>query len=570
MKKTISLALVLVLGLATICLAEEGTWATRADMPTRRWDLSTCVVDGKIYAIGGASPVYQASRTVEEYDPVTDTWTTKSQMPTARQGLSTSVVNGKIYAIGGGAASSSAYSAVKTFSTVEEYDPATDTWTTKSEMPTARGFHSASVVEGRIYVIGGSPRAPRQGFILALEVYDPATDTWTRKGDIPRARYTGSFTGVVDGKIYAIGGEGSSRRVDEYDPVTDAWTQKTDMPTYRTDQSTSVLDGKIYVLGGEVGSPYRGMATVDVYDPATDTWTTAPDMPTGRFGPRTSVVDGKLYAIGGSSGWPPTTYGTVEEYYPNPLVVDFNGDGIVDTKDLLRLIQSWGQDDPMVDIAPLPFGDGVVDALDLELLMSYWGQPVDDPTLIAHWALDETEGIVAYDSAGYSDAYFIGSPLWLPRGGRVDGALQLDGVDDCVITGYIPNLTEGPFSVFAWIKGGAPGQDVLSQMDGANWLCTDSLEGSLMTELKGTGRGASILTSQTIITDGNWHRIGLVWDGSHRTLYVDDVAVAEDTQANLEGSYNGLYIGAGKAMETGTFWSGLIDDVRIYGRSISP
>jgi len=91
-----------------------------------------------------------------------------------------------------------------------------------------------------------------------------------------------------------------------------------------------------------------------------------------------------------------------------------------------------------------------------------------------------------------------------------------------------------------------------------------------MTELKGSGRGAAILLSQTVITDGNWHRIGLVWDGSNRKLYVDNVVVAEDTQANLEGSDNGLYIGTGKAMEPGTYWSGLIDDVHIYNRAVTP
>jgi len=56
---------------------------------------------------------------------------------------------------------------------------------------------------------------------------------------------------------------------------------------------------------------------------------------------------------------------------------DFNGDGTVDIKDLLRIIESWGQDDPAVDIAPPPFGDGIVDAMDLELLMNYWEQPVE-------------------------------------------------------------------------------------------------------------------------------------------------------------------------------------------------
>ncbi|HCB51131.1 TPA: hypothetical protein DEP21_00895, partial [Patescibacteria group bacterium] len=65
-------------------------------------------------------------------------------------------------------------------------------------------------------------------------------------------------------------------------------------------------------------------------------------------------------------------------------------------------------------------------------------------------------------------------------------------------------------------------------------------------------------------------RIGLVWDGSNRKLYVDSVVVAEDTQGGLEGSENGLNIGAGKMTQTGTYFSGLIDDIRIYDRAVSP
>ena len=90
-----------------------------------------------------------------------------------------------------------------------------------------------------------------------------------------------------------------------------------------------------------------------------------------------------------------------------------------------------------------------------------------------------------------------------------------------------------------------------------------------MTELKCTGRSAGFLFSETVITDGQWHRIGLVWDGSLRKLYVDGVEVAEDTQPGLEGSQMGLYIGTGKAMAPGTYFSGLIDDVRIYRRALS-
>jgi N-acetylneuraminic acid mutarotase len=286
----------------------DGFWTTRADMPTARWELSTCVVDGKIYAIGGAGPIYQALGTVEVYDPANDTWTTMSEMPTARQGLSTSVVNGKIYAIGGGAFSTFRFDGAEIYSTVEEYDPATDAWTTKSDMPTARGWHSANVVDGKIYLLGGSRAGEASAnHVRAVGVYDPATDIWTEKGDMPWSKGAG-FSSVVDGKIYVFGGYGGFRsfwRVDEYDPATDTWTEKGEMPTARIGLSTSALDGKIYVLGGYVpGVPhYLGDATVDVYDPATDTWKTAPDMPTGRFGPRSSVVDGKIYVIGGMGYW---------------------------------------------------------------------------------------------------------------------------------------------------------------------------------------------------------------------------------------------------------------------------
>jgi N-acetylneuraminic acid mutarotase len=293
-------------------------------MPTGRWELSTCVVDGKIYAIGGAGPVYEALSAVEVYDPATDTWTTKPEMPTARQGLSTSVVNGKIYAIGGGAGSSITYRSVETYSTVEEYDPATDTWTTKSDMPTSRGFHSANVVDGKIYVIGGSRNSgPSVNHVRTVEVYDPATDTWTQKGDMPRNTAAG-FSSVVDGKIYYIGGYGhlSSQRVDEYDPSTDTWTMKSEMPTGRHALSTSTLGGKIYAIGGydPSGPGYPNVVAVEVYDPATDTWTTAPgDIPTGRFGPRTCVVDGKIYVIGGMESYyaGESALGTVEVYDPS-------------------------------------------------------------------------------------------------------------------------------------------------------------------------------------------------------------------------------------------------------------
>ena len=251
-------------------------------------------------------------------------------------------------------------------------------------------------------------------------------------------------------------------------------------------------------------------------------------------------------------------------------IVDFNGDGIVDCADMCRMVDNWHSDEPFYDIAPSPFGDGIVDVQDLVVLSEYLFKELNDPTLVAHWKLDETEGDIAQDSANGNDGAVHGDPAWQLDGGIINGALELDGLDDYVSTPFVLNPSDGSFSVFAWIKGGAPGQVVISQTDGVNWLSADQSGGNLMTMLKGSGRSAGPLQSQTVITDGNWHRIGLVWDGSQRMLYVDDVAVAEDTQDSLGSSDNGLYIGAGKTLDAASFFSGLIDDVRIYNRAITP
>ena len=246
---------------------------------------------------------------------------------------------------------------------------------------------------------------------------------------------------------------------------------------------------------------------------------------------------------------------------------DFNQDGIVDAADMCLIVDHWGENYRLYDIGPAPFGDNIIDTQDLVALAEYL---FTEPGLIAHFKLDGTGGNIAQDSTGVHDANVVGGPVWQPVGGMVDGALGLDGVDDYLDTDFILNPIEESFSIYAWVKGGAAGQVILSQQGAANWLGADLSDGNLITELRGSGRAAGPLQSQTIITDGNWHRIGLVRDGLQRILYVDGIAVAQDTQEGFVSLENGLYIGAGRSLETRSFFSGLIDDVRIYNRVVIP
>jgi len=339
-----------------------------------------------------------------------------------------------------------------------------------------------------------------------------------------------------------------------------------------------VLDDKIIVIGGWHWSLDFPYTTLQMYDPETDIWTREADVPFLRAAFSASVVNNRIYAIGGTDRpHPCPATSTVYEFGP---LLDFNGDGIVDSADMCIMVDHWGENYPLCDIGPTPFGDGIVDVQDLIVFAEHL---FEDYRLIAHWELDEIEGSVAYDSIDVNDGICYGEPLWQPAGGKVDGALQLDGIDDYVSTDFILNPADGAFSFFAWVNGGAPGQVIISQADttidtpvgpstkpGSTWLGANPSDGRLMTGLMDIYFGP--LESESVITDGQWHHIGLVYDftAMKRRLYVDGAEVVVD--AGYVGgvqSSGGLYFGAGQDLGTGTFFSGLIDDVRIYDAALT-
>src|SRR5262249_10045612 len=127
-------------------------------------------------------------------------------MPTARLRLAAAPApNRELYATGG--ATSTSILIVR-LATVEEYDPATNTWATKASMPTARsGLGVAAAPNGNLYAIGG---AGSTGFLTTAEEYDPATNTWATKAPMPTARDRLGVAAAPNGKLYATGGDGSA------------------------------------------------------------------------------------------------------------------------------------------------------------------------------------------------------------------------------------------------------------------------------------------------------------------------------------------------------------------------
>ena len=150
-----------------------------------------------------------------------------------------------------------------TKTTNEAYDPSTNTWSTKADMPTARTLlPAAAAINNMLYVCGGYDGSKD----LALnEAYDPSTNTWSTKADMPTARHSFAV-GVIDGTLYAVGGYAGSGRLalnEAYDPSTNRWSVRADMPVARREIAGGVIDGLLYVIGGST-SPTN---TNEAYDP---------------------------------------------------------------------------------------------------------------------------------------------------------------------------------------------------------------------------------------------------------------------------------------------------------------
>ena len=132
--------------------------------------------------------------------------------------------------------------------------------------------------------------------------YDPVTDTYERRGDLPFSRRWGTCA-VVDGEIYLIGGHdgfrGTNTNLVWTDPVNDIWEQRTPMPVslYGAGRENPVIDGKIYVTHGWNDDYFR--TTNFMYDPQTDTWAQKGPALYPRDGVACGVINNRLYVVGG-------------------------------------------------------------------------------------------------------------------------------------------------------------------------------------------------------------------------------------------------------------------------------
>lgn len=296
-------------------------WAYKTPITSPRAYSASGVVDGKIYVIGGAYSKTEISDVVDMYDPETDAWQSRQSLPEPIHGAAAGVIGGKIYVAGGQTQYTTLGMPKKTLFV---YDPATDSWEQKAPMPTARGYLSAAVVDGKLYAIGGTSAWPnRTG---KVEMYDPDTDSWQTKAPMPTAR-SGFCAEALNGKIFVMGGVDASGYKDVlevYDPATDTWIEKMEMPQTRSIFGSAVVNDLLYAYGGALDD-VTPLLNIIQYGPETDSWAETDDMPELKAAFASAVADNCIYGIGGAllpffTGGPgPKVSETVLQYCPSEV-----------------------------------------------------------------------------------------------------------------------------------------------------------------------------------------------------------------------------------------------------------
>lgn len=217
------------------------TWSQNPDVPSLGSG-AQCVVIGSDFYLACANGLYGVwYSAMEKYDTVAQVWSTCADPPGPPI-----LVDSTMYSVG-------SWDRYEFTDTVYEYNAGGDTWTQRNSRPSQNWIAVTVAAGGRLYVFC------EEG--MPVEEYDPASNTWFSKSDAPL------FVGRpgLPGRGFAIGGQiylfCPYGEVAQYDPAADTWTMRTPFPGdagygwYYSTANWVLVGGKVYAVGGHISDP---------------------------------------------------------------------------------------------------------------------------------------------------------------------------------------------------------------------------------------------------------------------------------------------------------------------------
>eukprot|EP00048_Salpingoeca_helianthica_P019511 m.244983 g.244983 ORF g.244983 m.244983 type:complete len:557 (+) comp34405_c0_seq1:133-1803(+) len=185
-------------------------------------------------------------------------------------------------------------------STLYKYDSTTNTFTTLAPAPLARANPGAAVLNGYLYVMGGTG----PGAAGTTHRYHIATNTWSVSMGLLNYPRSHIFALTIAPYIYALGGydtnlQTSANFFERFSPTTNTWQPLAPLPptALAYGSAATVVGGEIYLSGGNVDLIL--VNSLFKYTPSTGTWTQLPSMMNGRFNHAAVALGSRMLVIGG-------------------------------------------------------------------------------------------------------------------------------------------------------------------------------------------------------------------------------------------------------------------------------
>ena len=341
LNRTFALSLVVFATAASAHAQRVGClWDRHADSPIPRFEAGTLPIDGQLYCFGGFfTQSIRATDQVDAYDPVTDTWSQKADLPTPTTHIGFAREGRNVWMIGGFVGDNPGVATAE----VWVYDIDQDMWSAGPTMPRSIAAGGAAVIGCNLHYFGGceADRTTVTGDHWVLDLDNQGLG-WQPLAPMPepRCHHVGA---ALAGEVWAVGGQIGhdinpldTRWVHAYDPMTDTWRQGPLLPDPRShfEPGTFVENGNLYIAGGKnLPTGAEILAGMLELDPVLNEWTYLPPLPNPRYGAGVQLLNGRLYAANGaalSNDPQPDLYSRDwAATFPNPFRINCGGPEVV-------------------------------------------------------------------------------------------------------------------------------------------------------------------------------------------------------------------------------------------------
>ena len=208
----------------------------------------------------------------------------------------------------------------------------------------------------------------------------------------------------------------------------------------------------------------------------------------------------------------------------------------------------------------------------LGIVLTGGAQAAVNEGLVGWWALDEGTGTTVSDSSGAGHAGFFveGTPEWVP--GVYGKALKFDGTNKVEIPDHEDFHFTNAISVALWM------QPEENQPEFAKPFIKQktaeypyALQYNTAQELYATVNASTRINTSPRIPNfpGEWAHICFTYNGSVLIIYKDgEEAGRINGSGNLQ--QNDLSLSIGGRLDSSQSFAGIIDDVRLYSRALTP